>query len=394
MIRPIIATYRAAFSGLSRSVWVLCFVTLVNRAGAMVLPFMSLYLIKEHGINTIQVGVLLSVYGLGSAVGSYLGGWLTDRIGAMAMQKWSLFLTGLGFLWFLSLDTFVTIAIGMFVLSVVADALRPAVMAAMGEVAPPELAARAFALLRLAINVGMMVGPVVGGLLASISYSWLFIIDAVTCWGAGILLAVMLPGQIGKPVSHAVRKAASSPWRDGPFLLLLGLVMVLAIAFFQFMSTMPIYYNKVYLFQEGTIGVLLALNAVIIVLFEMVLVHWAEKHDTYLLTGLGACLVCFGFGLMPLGTSFPFVACTVVVWTVGEMLSLPLINALVADRAGPTNRGRYMGLYTTTYSLAFIAGPAAGTCIYETCGPNVLWFAVGALGVPLGLGFVWLRNRA
>ncbi len=124
----------------------------------------------------------------------------------------------------------------------------------------------------------------------------------------------------------------------------------------------------------------------------MVLVHWAERRDRMTVVGVGALLVCLGFGLMPLGSTAAFAALTVVIWTVGEMLALPLLNAVVADRADSATRGRYMGLYNMAYSVAFILAPAAGTWVYDHLGPSALWIGVGALGVPLLAGSLALRR--
>jgi predicted MFS family arabinose efflux permease len=188
------------------------------------------------------------------------------------------------------------------------------------------------------------------------------------------------------------RHGARSPWRDGPFLGLWLLVTVLALTFFQIFSTLPVYLREIYGFREDTIGILLGFNAAIIVVFEMVLVHWAERLDRMLVVGFGALLICLGFGLMPLGSTAAFVALTIVIWTVGEMLALPMLNAVVAERADPANRGRYMGLYTMAYSVAFIIAPVAGTWIYDRFGPTALWTVVGGLGVPLLAGSVALRG--
>ncbi len=158
---------------------------------------------------------------------------------------------------------------------------------------------------------------------------------------------------------------------------------MLATAFFQVWSTLPVYYREVYGFRENTIGLLLAFNPLLIVLFEMLLIHWAARWSRMLVVGVGSFLVCAGLAWMPLGSSLVFVACTIAVWTVGEMLSLPLTNAVVADRAGPGTRGAYMGVYTMAFSVAFVFAPAGGTYVYDTLGPNVLWYGIGGLGVLL-----------
>jgi len=393
MLRQVFRTYQAAFAGLPRDVWLLAGVALVNRSGSMVLPFISLYLTEERGFSIALAGKLLALYGIGSTVGSWLGGWSSDRFGSDRTMAASLLVSG-GCFVFLGLqrETW-AIALGVLALAVTADAFRPAVMASMADRTPEALQVRSFALLRLAINLGLTVGPAVGGLLAVRGYLWLFLVDGVTSWAAAALLLLRprIAGA-GAPTIAVRSTAASSPWTDGPFLALLGLTFALAAVFFQIVSTVPLYLRHAYALREDAIGALLALNAVIVVLFEMVLVHWAERRSRVPLIALGCFLICAGFGLMPFGTSIAFAALTVVVWSVGEMLSLPLINAVVADRAGAGNRGRYMGLYTMSFSTAFVISPAAGTWVYDRLGRDELWYLVGLVGVPLALGALALRR--
>lgn len=383
MIRSIVTAYRSAYSGLDRQQWILFTVAVVNRAGSMVLPFLSLYLTQVRGLPVAEAGRILALYGLGAIAGSYLGGKLSDRIGATRTQQASLVTSGFGYFWLSALEDPRAIGIAVLVLSLFVEAFRPAVMADVAERAPREVQLRAFALLRLAANIGVGIGPAVGGYLALYSYRWLFVADAITCWAAAVLLAVLLDPVAGESRARQRGAAGRSPWADVPFLLLMPLVILLAIAFFQVWSTLPVYYREVYGFRENTIGLLLALNPLLIVLFEMLLLHGVGRWRRMPLVGVGSLLVCAGLAWMPLGSSLAFVACTIAVWTVGEMLSLPLINGVVADRAGPGTRGSYMGVYTMGFSIAFVFAPAGGTYVYDTAGPDVLWYGIGGLGVLL-----------
>jgi len=178
-----------------------------------------------------------------------------------------------------------------------------------------------------------------------------------------------------------------SPWRD-PFLLaLLFLMALLALVYFQIYSTYTLTLHDRFGFSEDRIGLLLAINTLVIVLFEMVLVNALRSFNLLKVMGLGSCLSCAGFGMLPAGRSFGFVAFTVLVWTVGEMLSLPLIEGVVANRAGEKNRGQYLGLLTFSFSAAFIVAPVAGTWVYERLGAESLWFGCGALGFLVWGGF-------
>lgn len=183
-----------------------------------------------------------------------------------------------------------------------------------------------------------------------------------------------------------------SPWRDGAFVLFLALAMLLAIVFFQINGTFPLYLHDVYGLSEAMIGALLGLNALIVVACEMLILRRVELKDPLAVVGPGAFLLCLGFALLPLGRGMLFAAATVAVWTIGEMLALPMTNVFVAARAGAARAGRYMGAYTMSFAAAFLVAPAVGLTVYERWGAGVLWGGAGLVGGALWLGF-WALGR-
>lgn len=393
--------YRAAFSGLSRDLWLLATVTLVNRSGTMVLPFIALYLTSERGLDADAAGRLVALYGFGAALGGYLGGRLSDRIGSIRTQQASLGLGGLCYLVLSSLTDRLAIAVALFVTGVIVESFRPAVMSSFAKRTDGSNRAQAFAFLRLAANLGLGIGPAVGGFLALYDYHWLFYADASTCW-LGVLLLTSLRRRAPRDATADVAKArregpespkALSPFRDVPFLALLALVTVMASVLFQIFSTFPLYLKEHVGYHEDAIGYLLSLNALVIVAFEMVLIHLVRGRDPMQLIGVGAFFLCLGFAGTPLGASLPWLAFTVAVWTFGEMLALPILNVVVAERASPSVQGEYMGLYTTAFATAFITAPFLGTLVYERLGPTVLWYGIGALGLLLWPAALALRSR-
>jgi len=386
--------YRRAFAGLPRLVWILAGGALVNRAGTMVLPFLTLYLTQDIGFTVERAGLVVAVFGMGSMAGSVIGGKLSDQLGAVRTQLLSLVLSGAGFLILGQLRSFPVLVVGIFFVSVVSETFRPALMASVALAAPAEVAARAFALIRLAVNLGMTLGPAVGGVLASISYGWLFIVDGLTCWAAAIVLFAALSREALRPEDRASPTVpGESPWRDGPFLVLIGLVFLLAMAFLQVWITFPLYLREYLGLDERAVGLVMALNAVLIVLFEMVLLHAVEHCNRLRVAGIGALLVCVGLGLLPFGTSVGFVVLLTCVWTLGEMLNLPMTNAIVAARASATTAGRYMGAYTLAFASAFVVSPLFGSAVYQRLGPNVLWYGIGMSGLVLLAGYLWLASR-
>ncbi len=395
-MRAVAGAYREAFSGLPRPVWLLAGVTFINRSGTMVLPFLSLYLTEKRGFTAAGTGQVLGVYGLGAMAGTALGGWLCDRLAPRKVMALSLLGQGTGFLILGLLRSRMGILGMVLGLSIVGEGFRPAGAAALVRASLPGDQARAFALNRLAINLGMTFGPAAGGFLASLSYLWLFVADGGTCLLAAAFLVSALRGEGPSPAGTQAGTGANghrSPWKDAGFLAFLPLVTLLGMVVFQLFSTFPLTLHRQYGFPEAWIGLVLAINTLVISLFEMILVHRLRDREPLRIASLGSFLFCAGFALLPLGSSVSFVAATVLVWTAGEMLSLPFISGWVGNRAGEKNIGAYMGLFTLAFSGAFVLGPPAGTWIYERYGPGVLWPACGAVGVLLGAGFALLSPQ-
>ncbi len=396
-MRRLFSAYRAAFVGLPQPVWLLAIAALINRCGTMVLPFATLYLTKELGWTVPQAGLALSFYGVGAMIGSLSGGGLADRVSVGAVLVTSLALNGVGFLTLEHLASRSAICWFLVALGTFSEAFRPANASALSTIAGPANRVRAFTLYRLAINLGMSIGPVLGGLLAEHDYRWLFRVDGGTCLAAAVMLGVwfrdpVVHGEIAEGDGGSVR-AGRSPWRDGPFVALLGLAVLLAMVFFQIQTMYPLMLNRVYGFSESTIGLALAVNTVVIVLFEMVLAHALRDAPQLRLVAWGSLLFGVGLALLPLGRSFAYVSLTIIVWTLGEMLSLPFLQGVVAERADAKRRGTYLGLLSFAFSIAYMGGPPIGAWVFERFGPATLWYACGVAGVVLWVGFEALARR-
>lgn len=396
MLRSIAATYREAFSGLSRSVWLLSIASLINRAGTMVMPFLMLFLVEKRGFTKTQAGQTLALYGLAAMAASYYGGRLCDRFGPLRVMRWSLVLTGLSF-WALGLlPGRLAISAMVLVLALVAEVFRPANLSALTMASEAAERTRSIALMRLAVNAGMTVGPSVGGLLAAFSYGWLFLADGATSILAAVLLFFAFPG-VRAPGAPAPRPAgaapARSPFRDLPMMAMLGLMFLLSVVVFQVISTFPLSLRDLYGFSEARIGVTLASNTVIIVLFEMVLIHSLARRDPLKVAGFGSFLFGAGLALLPFGTGLGYAVFTVAIWTLGEMLAFPLLTSAVAARAPEELRGTYMGLLNFSFAAGYVVAPLVGTWVYQYLGPRTLWLGCGVVGVLVWAGFYAVAAR-
>jgi predicted MFS family arabinose efflux permease len=393
LIARVLDTYRAAFRGLSREIWGLALVSLVNRSGTMVVLFLVPWLTRVRGFEPAVAGNLLSVYGLGTVAGIWLGGRLTDRIGHRPVIEGSLLLTGITMLVLGTLREPLAIGAGVAALGLVGEAIRPA--NAVAVVAHSEEAGRprAFGLMRLSVNLGLTLGPALGGFLASIDYAWLFRVDGGTCLLAALLFRLLFPREeADEPEARSAARSGPSPWRDGLFVAALGLLMLQALIFFQLWSTYPLYLLEQRGFSERVFGGLFAVNTAVIVVFEMVLVHSIERRDPLRVIAVASLLIGAGFGLTAWVESLPAVVLTVLIWTLGEMLGAPMMQSWVARRARPDNRGRYLAGFAMVFSVSSVLAPWFGTRVYQNVSPDAVWHACLLLGALQFLGFAALSR--
>ena len=379
---------RAELRALPRAVWVQCTATLVNRAGTMVLPFLLLYLTRDLGLSPSSAGAIVALYGATALLTAPFAGRLCDRVGTLRMMTASLLLSGLILLAFPVARTPLAVALATVLWAVASEIFRPASLAAIASAVGPEQRKTAFAVNRLAINLGMSLGPALGGFLATWSYGALFVVDGLTSLAAATILA-----KAGRPervdageVREAAKLDTPPAHRDRRLLLLLLGVLPVAIVFFQHVAAMALFLVRDLGFSEASYGLLATLNTLLVVAFEVPLNSAMSRWPTGKTLALGSVLTGAGFGLLAFAHAPGMVVVSVVVWTFGEIVLFPGLNAAVADLAPEARRGEYMGLYMMAFNLAFAIGPWAGTAILEGWGGPTLWtgtFLAGLLSAIL-----------
>ncbi len=384
----IFEAYRKAYADVPRPIWLLSSALFVNRLGTMVLPFLTLYFKKNLGYSDSTAGFMISLYGFGSVLGAYVGGKLTGKVGAIRLQVILLSLSVPVFLCIPFCTSPVSLAVSILLLSVFSEGVRPANQTAITEFSNTEQRTRAFALNRMALNLGVSFGPVIGGLLISISFFWIFVVDALTTGACAALLCYFFAGQNSNQESLVDTKQTlllkASPAEDWYFILYLGLTFSCALVFFQFFTTYPLYLNEHYLLNEFQIGLIFAINTVMIVFFEMLLVERAKHWNLITTIAWGCFLTCIGFGILPFGSAIGLCVLSMVILTIGEMLASPMSSSWVSQRSEHKDTGSYMGWYTMSYSLAFIVGPAIGGVMYQWNKESVFYASILVGGLILG----------
>lgn len=403
MLNTTINLYKNAYAGIARKMWLLALVMLINRSGTMVLAFMTLYC-HHIGYTMQQGGWVVAIYGIGSLVGAFAGGKISDRFGFYYTQFLSLLCGGILFIVLGLMQSYAAICICTFFLSMVNEAFRPANATAIAFYSAPESRTQSFSLIRLAINIGWGIGSALGGLLASINYHLLFWVDGATNIIAAFLLLAILPSitlvqqkqlQQSKE-KKAVGTPAVSPYQDKPFLLFLCLQVLFAVCFFQLFTTVPLYFKEGLQLNEFLIGVVMAMNGLLIALVEMVIVFKLEGRKPYLvLMSYGTLIMAFSFLLLNIPFAHDFIVALVFMFfiTLSEMTAMPFMNSYYIGRSSEGNRGQYAALYTMAWSLAQVIGSSSGTQIVQLTGFFTLWCAIAVISFVGAAGYHYLYKQ-
>ncbi len=399
MLQNLYTRYQESFAGLSPVIWLLALVTLINRAGTMVIPFMTIYLTDQLDFSDTQTGYIMACFGAGSVAGSYLGGKLTDIIGYFHTMFWSFFLGGFMFFLLMFQKDIYSVMVFIFLLSLINDLFRPALFSAVAIFSPEKDRTRSISLIRLAINLGFGVGPAFGGMIAEvIGFSWLFVIDGITCIFAGLFVWWKIPRNV-KPQHEETEKGEipASIWKDRVYLFFLFLTTMIAIIFMQLIFVIPVYLKEILHFTKAHVGYLMALNGLLIAAVEMPLVDHCDTRKTNLYwVMVGTSMVCLSylFFVVP-DTHFPWYLLPIlfmITISIGEIFMFPFTNSFAFSRSTDQNRGSYMGYYSMTFSISLIIAPVIGFQIADKFGYDMLFYVMATTGMLMVLGFGYLQR--
>jgi len=384
--------------GLPRDMWVLFYTTLINRSGTMVIPFLVLYLTQKIGVTASEAGVALLVYGIGAFISAPLTGRLADKIGALKVMKISLVGTSLVMLVYGFITNYYLILVFSFILSVINEAFRPANLSLISEIVTPAQRRISFALNRLGINIGMSIGPVVGGFLILIDYHFLFYVNAFASLAAGIYL-ILTPWTSLSESESTIEEVSSqtklnaSVLGDRKYLFFLFAVIPANLVFFQHLGGVPLYIVDELGYSTAAFGLLSAINTVLIIIAEVPLNNMMSNMSYSRSMFIGALLAAIGFGAMAVARDITPLIITIIIWTFGEMIFFPVTATYASEIAPAKKRGEYMGYFQMTFSFAFSAGPWLGTVVYENYGPVILWSGALVMGLITAVLILFVKEK-
>ncbi len=399
MFTKTVSLYKNAYGGLSRSTWWLALVMLINRSGTMVVPFMTMYMTQHIGVTISKAGFVMSLFGAGAVVGALIGGKLTDKLGYYYIQITTLVGGGIMFIVLGQMHSYSAICVATFLLAFVNEAFRPANSVAVAYYSKEENRTRSYSLNRLAINLGWAVGGGVGGIIASYNYQLLFWVDGLTNLCGAVLLYLVLAPSRNEATEVKIKQekiVAKTAYQDSNYIIFIFLLFLFAMCFFQLFTTIPVFYKEQFHLTVFFIGMIMTMNGLIISLFEMITVFKLEgKRPLLHFISLGVVLIGIAYLMLnsPVIDKWALAIIIMLLFTFGEILSMPFMNSYFISRTMPHNRGQYAALYTVAWASAQAVGPFIGGLIAENYGYNILWFAVAGVCMVIALLYRLLHKK-
>ena len=384
------ASLRENLRALPRGAWILFFGTFLNKFGTFVLPFLAIYMTRL-GYTSAQAGLAIGAYGVGTLCACLLGGYLADRLGRRKTIVLSMGSAALAMLSLSQVRSLPVIVLFSGLAGLTGELYRPASSALLADLVPAGQRVTAFAAYRMALNAGFAFGPATAGLLAKHSFLWLFVGDAATSLLYGLVAWFALPaGLHGTRTDNSLRETWTVLRTDQRFRRMLCASLAVGLVFVQVFSTMSLEITRNG-FSPSIYGLVISLNGVLIVLCELPLTILTKRYPARQMMALGYLLIGAGFASNALTRTLPLLVLTVVLFTLGEMVAMPISGAYVADLAPAHKRGLYMGTYGLVWSVAFIGGPSLGMLLFSAS-PLALWSACGLLGM-MAAGIILVEPR-
>jgi MFS family permease len=381
--------------------WILVGASFIDGVGStMIFPFFALYITQKFDVGMTEAGALLGIFSVASFFGSLMGGALTDRIGRRALLLFGLVFSAASSVSMGLVNAFAVFFPLVVVVGLLSDVAWPAQSAMVADMLPEGQRAEGFGILRVARNVSWMVGPTIAGLLAMQSYLLLFILDAVSSIITAAIIYRLIPETMPEPSPEAKRESLGRTFQgylrglaDGSFVSFLVISMIMNIVYVQLYSTFSVYLRDVHSIPTQGYGFLMSMNATLVVLAQFSITRWTKRYPEMMMLALGSAFYLFGFSSFGFVSSYVLFAFGMVLVTVGEMIVMPVGQALVARLAPADMRGRYMATFAMAWTVPSAIGPWAAGLILDNYNPNWVWYLSGFLSAFAVAGFLMLHVR-
>ena len=384
-----------------RQLWVLVTIFAIDRfGGGLLFPFLTLYITKKFHISMTQVGFLFTIYMLGSLFGSTAGGALSDNLGRKITAIIGLVASAACNLLLGFSNDITTFSVIAFFAGIFGSMGHPAWTAMIADLLPEQQRPEGYAILRVAANLSIAIGPAIGGILAGINFMLLFIIDAAISLVAASFLMLFIHETLGinsqaqeKESFLVTIRGYGSVFTDRAFMIFILISTVSVLAYAQMNTTLGVYLRDTHSIPERNYGLLISLNAGMVVLFQYAVTRRFTKYPPLLVMAFGTILSGFGFSMYGYTTTYPFFLLAMVIITLGELVVVPVSSSLVAKFSVEEMRGRYMAVYGLSWMIPETLGVILGGMIMDNYDPRLLWYFTGTLALLSAFGFYWMHRH-
>lgn len=389
---------RNTLSEYPKELWILLSATLINSAGiSLVFPFISLYIRTQYKIPVSFIGGLLAAMSWSGIISGIITGYLADNFGRKKIMLLGLILASitsllLGVVKLLPIVFVLALLFGF--LYPMYGPLGPISQAIIADMVGSKKRMKAYSIMRVVTNLGHAIGPAVGGFLAEKSYAFLFIGNAITSFTFSLLILFFIketnPNEDRK-VKKQQAKGYGPLLRDKTFVLF-WLVSVLVISVYaQSTTTLPVYMKENYNILEHQYGIMMTINAVMVILFQIPIILLSQKFAPKNMLAFGSLLYAIGFGLTGFVTRFPLFVVAVIIWTFGELIHIPVSQTFAANSAPSDMRARYLGAFGLTFNIGWGVGPLTAGLIADLLSPRSVWHACIAVGIVAAFLFYFIK---
>lgn len=391
---------RQATAGYPRQFWLLFWGMLLSAAGgSMIWPFLTIYMRQRLAIPLTSVTLLLTLNSTMGLAATTVTGPLVDRFGRKGVMLVSLIATSLSLVLMGVASTLLLWVILIIINGAFGPLYRVGSDSMVADLIEPERRPGAYALLRMGSNLGVAIGPSLGGFIVSVSYLLAFSIAAGAQFAFALLILFFVAETLSRvalgtrPAGQRQPESGYGPvLRDRTFLTFCGVYTLAGMAYSLMMVLLPVYAKENFGVPENQYGLIMATNATMVVLFQYGITRVTERYHHLPVLAIGSLFYALGVGSVALGSSFPAFLVSMVVLTIGEMIMIPTSTALTANLAPPDMRGRYMSVYGLTWGIGFGIGPVLGGFLNDNIAPVAIWYAGLMMGLAATLGFALLAR--
>ncbi|MBT3670429.1 MAG: MFS transporter [Chloroflexi bacterium] len=395
--------FRKTYDKFSRPFWVLALATFIDRiGGTLIFPFFALYITDKFNVGMTEAGWLLAVWSISGMLGTLIGGAIADKFGRRNMIIFGLVASAFSSVAMgLVNDLYLFYGLSVFV-GLLSNIAGPARQAQIVDLVGEERRGEAFGIMRVAGNLAWIIGPTIGGLMATRSYLALFILDAITSLIVAVIYYKNIPET--KPVSVEKEEQESDSFldtvrgylvvfKDKMFNSFLMIMVLMNIVYLQLYGALSVYLRDSHGLTPQSYGMLMSINASTVVLMQIWISSKTSKRPPFLMMALGSLVYAIGFPIFGIASTMAWFLVATLIIALGEMIIMPVSGAIAAKFAPEDMRGRYMAMFGWGWQFPSIVAPIIAGLIMDNLDPTILWTMSGGLAAFATLGFYLLHLK-